>query len=140
MTVVARTVDGTRFRTEIKVGGHSFHADEPLDMGGADAGPSPYDLLLAALGACTAMTVRMYAESKGWGPVQVTVTLEHDRIHATDCAECMSSEGHVDRVRRQVSITGDLTDEQRDQLRAVADRCPVHQTLISDVIVENQPA
>lgn len=118
----------------ITAGRHVLSADEPAPVG-HDTGPSPYDLLLAGLGACTAMTLRMYAARKKWPLESVTVSLRHARIHATDCAECATQTGHVDRVERTIGLTGDLDAQQREKLLGIADRCPVHRTLQSEVDV-----
>ena len=134
-SVVVRTGEG--LRTEIEAGGHTVIADEPDDLGGTDAGPTPYDYLLAALGGCTAMTLRMYADRKGWPLESVTVRLSQDRIHATDCEECETEEGRIDRIGREVELEGPLEDEQRRRLLEIADMCPVHRTLKAEVLVEN---
>ncbi|MFP2927050.1 OsmC family protein, partial [Pyxidicoccus sp. 3LG] len=123
------------FAQDIRVGRHRLRADEPLRVGGDDSGPTPYGLLLAALGACTAMTLRMYAARKGWPLEHVHVHLSHDKVHAKDCAECETKVGKVDQLRRSVRVQGPLTPEQREKLLAMADRCPVHQTLESEVDV-----
>lgn len=120
---------------DIRVGTHRLRADEPRALGGQDSGPSPYGLLAAALGACTAMTVRMYADRHGWPLTGVRVRLRHDKVHATDGAECESRVGRVDRVERLVRLEGPLTDEQRSRLFHIADLCPVHRTLESRVDV-----
>lgn len=130
---VAETGTGTYIQ-QITAGRHQFIADEPLPTGN-DAGPSPYDLLLAALGTCTSMTVRMYADRKGWPLDRVRITLRHWRIHAKDCADCETTNGWVDRIDRRVELTGALDDGQRDRLLLIAERCPVHQTLTSEVRV-----
>ncbi|HET8662242.1 MAG TPA: OsmC family protein [Micromonosporaceae bacterium] len=140
MTVVVRGAGDGPFPTEIDASGHRFAADEPVDAGGGDTGPAPYDLLLAALGACTAMTVRLYAGRRGWPLQGVTVTLDHDRIHAQDCADCMTKEGRLDRISLAIQLTGDLTPNQRAQLLEVARRCPVHRTLTSELVVDLRPA
>lgn len=129
--VVARIEKG--FRTEIVANGHPLTADEPLAVGGTNAGPSPYDLVVAGVGACTAMTLRMYADHKSLPLQSVTVTLTHKKIHATDCLECESQSGKIDRIERDISIVGDLSDEERQRLLQIADRCPVHKTLHSEV-------
>jgi uncharacterized OsmC-like protein len=133
--VVARTGEG--LRTEMEVDGHALVADEPTGLGGTDAGPTPYDYLLAALGGCTAMTLRMYADRKGWPLESVTVRLSQDRIHATDCEECETEEGRIDRIEREIELEGPLEEEQRRRLVEIADMCPVHRTLNSEVLVEN---
>ena len=130
---VTVTEAGTGTYTQrITAGRHELVADEPKPIGD-DAGPTPYDLLLAALGACTSMTVRMYANRKGWPLEGVRVTLRHKRIHAEDCAECETTKGWIDHIDRDLEITGDLDDEQRQRLLYMADRCPVHQTLTSEI-------
>src|ERR1700720_1171145 len=108
------------FAQEILAGPHRMISDEPTSAGGTDTGPSPYDLLLAALGSCTSMTVGMYARRKGWPLENVTVNLRHSRIHASDCAECVTKEGMVDRVERDIRLTGSLTAEQRARLLEIA--------------------
>lgn len=130
--VVRETRDG-EFQQTIAAGPHRMLADEPLGVGGDDTGPTPYDLLLAGLGACTSMTMRMYARHKGWPLERATVTLRHEKIHARDCEACEQTQGKVDRVEREIRIEGDLTEDQRARLMGIADRCPVHQTLRSDV-------
>jgi uncharacterized OsmC-like protein len=133
--VVVRTGEG--LCTEIEACGHELVADEPRSVGGADAGPTPYDYLLAALGGCTAMTLRMYADRKGWPLESVTVRLSQDRVHATDCEECETEEGRIDRIEREIELEGPLDEKQRRRLLEVADMCPVHRTLKSEVLVEN---
>lgn len=132
LVVVAETGDGP-FIERIQAGGHSFLADEPPEAGGNGQGPDPYDLLLAALGACTAMTVRLYARRKGWPLQHVEVKLRHNRIHAEDCASCETEKGLVDVVVREVLVEGDLTDEQRRRLLDIAEHCPIHKTLTGEV-------
>ncbi|WP_164012334.1 alpha/beta fold hydrolase [Pyxidicoccus trucidator] len=124
-----------RFAQDVRVGRHRLRADEPLSVGGEDSGPTPYGLLTAALGACTAMTLRMYAERKGWPLEHVHVRLSHDKVYAKDCAECETKKSRVDQLKRSVKLVGPLTQEQRASLTAIADRCPVHQTLESEVDV-----
>ena len=128
---VTETGTGT-YTQEITAGNHRLVADEPHPIG-ADAGPTPYDLLLAALGACTSMTVRMYANRKGWQLERVRVTLRHSRIHAEDCADCETRIGWIDHIDRDLELTGDLDDTQRQRLLLIAERCPVHKTLTSEV-------
>lgn len=135
----ARVVVTTRegLRTEVSAGGHALVADEPESLGGTDEGPNPYDYLLAALGGCTAMTLRMYADRKGWPLESVTVRLSQDRIHAKDCEECETEEGRIDRIRREIELGGPLEEKQRRRLLEIADMCPVHRTLKAEVLVEN---
>ena len=128
---VTETGSGT-YTQRIAAGHHRLVSDEPRPIGD-DAGPTPYDLLLAALGACTSMTVRMYADRKGWPLERVRVTLRHSRIHAKDCADCETSNGWVDHIDRDVELVGDLDDSQQQRLLHIAERCPVHQTLASEV-------
>ena len=122
-----------RYSQKISVGSHVLHADEPGDYGGNDFGPNPYELLLAALGACTSMTVRMYAERKQWPLKSVEVRLAHSKIYAEECATCDIKEGMLDRIEREITLFGDLSDEQRHRLLEIAERCPVHRTLVSEV-------
>lgn len=136
--VVVRNEGG--LRTGIAAGEHTMVADEEATMGGTDAGPNPYDYLLSALGSCTAMTVRMYADRKGWALESVTVRLGHDRIHARDCEECETEAGKIDRIELELNLEGDLDDGQRQRLREIAGRCPVHRTLGSEVVIETRPA
>jgi uncharacterized OsmC-like protein len=123
----------SRFGQNISVGPHLLQADEPRDVGGNDEGPNPYELLLAALGACTSMTVRMYAERKQWPLQGVQVRLAHSRIHAEDCAECDTKQGMLDRIEAEITFIGDLSDDQRHRLLEIANVCPVHRTLVSEV-------
>ena len=126
--VTARTGPGS-YRTEIAAGGHAVVADEPATGGGANGGPSPYELLLSAIGSCTAMTMRMYATRKKWPLEEVTVKLRSGRRYAEDCANCEKQSVGIQQIERRIEMKGDLTDEQRQRLLAIADRCPVKQTL-----------
>jgi putative redox protein len=123
----------SRYDQEIAVGPHRLLADEPRDVGGNDAGPNPYELLLAALGACTSMTVRMYAERKQWPLQGVEMRLAHSRIHAEDCAECDTKQGMLDSIEAEITLIGELSDEQRQRLVEIASMCPVHRTLKSEI-------
>jgi putative redox protein len=132
IVTVAETREG-KLTQEIRVGKHRLRADEPLDAGGADTGPSPYDLLLSALGACTSMTIRLYADLKQLPLEKVTVRLKHDRVHAQDCAECETKEGRIARIDREIELTGGLDEAQRAKLLEIANKCPVHRTLQSEI-------
>ena len=131
-TVIVTDSSAGGYTQHIAAGHHRLVADEPRPIGN-DFGPTPYDLLLGALGACTSMTVRMYADRKRWPLEQVRVTLRHSRIHARDCADCETSSGWIDHIDRRIELTGDLDETQRQQLLHIAERCPVHQTLTSEV-------
>jgi putative redox protein len=134
-----RTETGERgFATYVTAGGHALRADEPVAAGGTDSGPGPYDLLLAALGTCTGMTLRLYADRKGWPLERVEVKLHHDRIHAADCADCETRAGLVDRIEREITLHGALDSEQRARLLEIADKCPVHRTLTSEIHIETR--
>ena len=126
------------YRSDVLANGHALIADEPESVGGSNAGPSPYEYLLAALGSCTGMTIRMYADRKQWPVDGVTVRLKHDKIHAEDCETCETREGRVDWIEREIELEGPLDDEQRQRLLEIADRCPVHRTLHSEIVVDTQ--
>jgi putative redox protein len=134
--VSGRSAD--QFQVSINANGHPLKGDEPEDYGGLDSGPSPYDLLSAALGACTVMTINMYARHKKLSLESVEVSTSHGKIHATDCVACESKEGKIDRFKRTIRLTGDLTNEQRQRLLEIADRCPVHKTLHGEVEIVNE--
>lgn len=125
--VLLRSV-GSRYTTQVTTAHHSVIGDEPRPEGD-DLGPTPYELLLAALGACTSMTLLMYARRKGWPLVEVQIELEHDRVHAEDCADCEGTEGRLQVIRRRIHLEGDLSPEQRQRLAEIARNCPVHKTL-----------
>jgi putative redox protein len=137
--VVTGAGEGT-FPQLISAHGHALRADEPVEVGGADSGPGPYDFLLAGLGACTAMTVRMYAERKKWPLQNAHVTLRHAKIHAEDCAECETKTGKLDRIERVIRLDGPLDAEQKARLMEIADKCPVHRTLTSETRIETRMA
>lgn len=138
-TALVEEVSPSGYQQRILAGGHPLLADEPESMGGDNAGPNPYDLLLSALGACTAMTLRMYARHKHWDLQQVRVELKHDKIDAGARENGETREGKVDRITRTVTIEGDLDAAQRTRLLEIADRCPVHRTLQSEVLVVTRP-
>ena len=129
-----------RFTVAIRAGRHEWLGDEPASLGGDDLGPSPYEMLSAALGACTAMTLRMYAQRKNWPLDAVQVVLDHAKIHATDCADCETRSGRIDRIERDIRIEGDLSAEQRARLLEIADMCPVHRTLHAEVQIVTRAA
>ncbi len=139
VVVVRETRDG-KFQQTVTSGRHRMLADEPVAAGGLDSGPGPYDLVLAGLGACTSMTMRMYADRKSLPLDRVTVTLKHSKIHAQDCAECETREGMLDQFDRTISIEGALDAEQRQRLMEIADKCPVHRTLKSEIRIVTKAA
>ena len=128
------------FRQEIIAGTHRLVADEPMGVGGDDAGPDPYDYLLAALGVCTSMTVGFYARRNKWPLENITVSLWHSRIHARDCEECQTKEGMLDRIDVEVELTGALSKEQHAKLMEIAAKCPVHRTLTSEINIRLRSA
>ncbi len=132
--VVAR-LDGAGFRTEMLANGFPLVADEPAAVGGTNTGPTPYDYLVAGLGACTAMTLRMYADHKKWPLETVEVRLNHDKVHAEDCGQCETKAGKIDVIQRELLLTGALDAAQRQRLLEIANRCPVHRTLEGEVKV-----
>lgn len=136
MPVVVESSDG--LRQVITVGDKTVIADEPTELGGTDAGPNPYELLLGALGSCTAMTLLMYARRKKWPVEHVRVELDHSRVHARDCEECEDKTVMLDYFRKRIIVTGELTEEQRARLEEIAQRCPVHRTLTGVIRIEDQ--
>jgi uncharacterized OsmC-like protein/alpha-beta hydrolase superfamily lysophospholipase len=132
-TVLVRETGGGKFQQEVLSGPHRFLADEPVKVGGLDSGPGPYDLLLAGLGACTSMTMRLYADHKKLPLERVSVRLVHNRIHAEDCLNCETEEGILDRIDRNITMEGPLDAEQRKRLLEIANKCPVHRTLESEI-------
>lgn len=129
-----------RYAQRLLSGRHQLTADEPQSVGGDDAGPGPYEYLLMGLGACTSMTLRMYAERKELPLEQVRVRLSHRKIHAKDCADCAERVGKVDEITREIELVGDLDDAQRQRLLEIAERCPVHRTLTSEIKVRSRLA
>jgi uncharacterized OsmC-like protein/alpha/beta superfamily hydrolase len=129
-----------KFQQQVSVGPHRLIVDEPIDAGGMDSGPTPYDLVAAGLGACTAMTLRLYASAKGIPLERVAVALQHKKIHATDCTECVTKEGKIDRIERVITVEGDLDDATRAKLLEIADKCPVHRTLHSETQITTRLA
>jgi putative redox protein len=130
---------GSGFAQRIEAGGHVLMADEPVSAGGTDTGPDPYALLLAALGSCTSMTIRLYARHKSWPLEGVSVRLRHERVYAKDCEDCVEKkDGHVERITRSIALSGALTEEQKARLLEIAERCPVHRTLAAPVQIATQ--
>jgi uncharacterized OsmC-like protein/alpha/beta superfamily hydrolase len=138
--VVVRETRNSKFQNAVIVGPHHLLADEPAAVGGEDTGPGPYDYVLAGLGACTSMTMRMYAERKSLPLDRVTVTLSHNKIHAEDCAECETKVGMLDQFDRVIAMEGALDAEQRKKLMEIADKCPVHRTLTSEIHIVTKAA
>ena len=130
--LVTASTGSNGFTTQIRVGKHSLVADEPVSLGGNDLGPSPYDLIAAALGACTSITLKMYAQRKNWELENVTVYLKHDKVHAEDCLTCEDG-SMIDQITREIVLTGNLDDKQKKRLLQIANKCPVHNTLESHV-------
>ena len=131
--VLVRETGGGKLQQEIMSGPHRFLADEPVKAGGLDSGPGPYDLLLASLGACTSMTLRLYADNKKLPLQRVSVRLTHNKIHAEDCLNCETKEGMIDRIDRNITLEGVLSADERKRLMEIADKCPVHRTLESEI-------
>jgi putative redox protein len=129
---------GGRFLQRVRAGRHTLVADEPVAVGGDDAGPGPYDYLLAALGACTSMTMRLYAERKGISAERFSIRLSHRKIYAEDCADCDSKEGNIGEITRDITIAGDVPEAARARLMEIADRCPVHQTLTHEIKIRSR--
>jgi len=130
----------TGFRTEILANGHGLLADEPLSVGGTDTGPTPYDYVVAGLGACTSMTLRMYADRKKWPLDAIDVRLAHRKIHADDCKDCENEPRYLDEIEREITLEGDLDGDQRKRLLQIADRCPVHRTLEGEIRIRTKLA
>ena len=128
----------TGFTQKITAGSHHLTSDEPIEAGGGDSGPSPYDLLLSALGSCTSMTVAMYARRKAWPLEGVTVRLRHSRVHAADCADCETKAAMLDRIELDIRLAGALSEEQRAKLLEIAGKCPVHRTLVSEIDIQTR--
>ena len=136
-TVVV-TGSATGFAQAIRAGFHQLVGDEPTSVGGTDTGPTPYDLLLAALGSCTSMTIGLYARRKQWPLEAVTVTLRHSKVHAADCASCEQQPALLDQIERDVHLAGPLHDDQRARLLDIANKCPVHRTLTSKIEIKTR--
>jgi len=127
--------DGEELHQEVFIDSHRLVADEPEDSGGTDRGPNPYDLLLASLGACTSITLTMYAQREGLPLKGVTTRLQHSSIHAEDCAECDTKEGKIDTIKLNIELDGPLSDEQRSQLLEIVEKCPIHRSLTSEAVI-----
>jgi putative redox protein len=138
--VLVRETRNSKFQQTISIGPHRLIADEPVASGGADTGPGPYDFVLAGLGACTAMTMRLYADRKSLPLERVSVTLRHSKIYAQDCAECETRTGMLDQIERVIAMEGALDSEQRSRLMEIADKCPVHHTLTSEIHIVSRAA
>jgi uncharacterized OsmC-like protein len=138
--VVVRETRNSKFQQTVSIGPHRLLADEPVAAGGEDTGPGPYDFLLAGLGACTSMTMRLYADRKSLPLERVTVTLKHSKIYAEDCAECETKAGMLDQIERVIAMEGTLDPEQRKKLMEIADKCPVHRTLTSEIHIVTHAA
>ena len=136
VVIVRGAADG--FAQEVLAGSHHFRTDEPAAVGGTDRGPTPYDLLLAALGSCTSMTVAMYARRKKWPLERVTVYLRHSRVHAEDCVACETQDAKLTVLERDIQLDGPLDEDQRARLLTIADRCPVHLTLTSKIEIRTR--
>jgi putative redox protein len=132
--VVVRSRQGLSQSIEIR--DHRLTADEPVESGGSDSGPNPYELLLSALGACTAITLRLYAQRKGWPLESIEVALQHERIHAQDCADCETRDVLLDKITKRLTLHGQLDPEQRQRLSEIAERCPVQRTLQREIRIE----
>ena len=130
--------DANGFAQKVDVGSYQLTTDEPVSYGGTDSGPSPYDLILAALGSCTSMTIGLYARKRSWPVEKITVSLWHTKIHAKDCDDCETKEGRIDRIEMEIHLDGALTDEQRAKLMEIAGKCPVHQTLTSEINIKTR--
>ncbi len=136
---MTRTAAGTFF-TDVVVRQHALVADEPVSVGGEDLGPTPYEYLLSGLGACTSMTLQMYAGRKEWPLEEARVRLKHRRTHGQDCADCDADDTRVDLIEREVELIGPLDESQRERLMQIADRCPVHKTLHAGVRIRTVEA
>jgi uncharacterized OsmC-like protein len=133
-------VGGAGWSVDIAARSHVWKADEPASAGGSDSGPTPYELILAALGACKAVTMRLYADRKGWPLEESRIRLAHDRIHAEDCMTCETKEGRIDRIEVEIELHGALSADQRERLHEIAGRCPVHRTLTGEIEIQSRLA
>ena len=138
MEVIVQENGTGRFVQKVIANNHVLYADEPKASGGNDMGPSPYDFLLIGLGACTSMTIRMYADLKKISLEKIIVKLRHEKIYAKDCAECADSNSKIDHILRQIEIRGKLSSEERSKLLDIANKCPVHRTLTSKITITTE--
>jgi putative redox protein len=138
--VVVRETRNSKFQQTVSIGPHRMLADEPVAAGGEDTGAGPYDFVLAGLGACTSMTMRLYADRKSLPLERTTVTLKHSKIYAQDCADCETRQGMLDQIERVIAMEGNLDAEQRKRLLEIADKCPVHRTLTSEIHIVTRAA
>ncbi|MGI9543737.1 MAG: OsmC family protein [Cyclobacteriaceae bacterium] len=136
MTQVTTSIDRSKYKTTVTTNNHVFVSDEPLPFG-KDLGPSPYDYLLVALGTCVAMTLRMYADRKGWDLENVDVFLDQSRVHAKDCEDCESEDGYIHVIEKKLRFTGNLTEQQRGRLLEISDKCPVNKTLLNEIKINS---
>lgn len=135
VTVTVKSLSG--LKNQIQTGGHTIIADEPVNAGGEDEGPDPYSLLLSALGACTSMTLQLYAQRKGWQLEEIEIVLVHNKQYASDCHDCETKIGKVDEIRRRIHLRGNLTEEQQNKLLEIASKCPVHRTLTGEIKIRD---
>ncbi len=138
--VVVRETRNSKLQNTVSIGPHHLLADEPASAGGEDSGPGPYDFVLAGLGACTSMTMRLYADRKSFPLERATVTLSHNKIYAKDCAECETKEGMLDQIEVAIGLEGPLDADQRKRILEIADKCPVHRTLTSEIRIVTRAA
>jgi len=134
-SVITQTSAPT-LKTRINTGRHTLYSDEPVEVGGEDTGPSPYEILLSALGACTGMTISMYAKRKTMPLKGITVYLHHDKVYAEDCAECENPTSKIDVINREIELIGDLSIDQRNRLLDIANKCPVHKSLTNGITIK----
>ncbi len=137
MAAVTASIDKSKYRTTLSNGRHEITGDEPIPYG-KDLGPTPYDFLLMALGSCVSMTLRMYADRKGWDLQEVEVALDQDRVYHKDCEDCESTEGYVHMITKKIRLTGNLDQAQRDRLMEIADKCPVNKTLLREIKINSE--
>ncbi len=130
-------IDKNNYKTVMTAGQHELVSDEPLKSGGKDLGPDPYDYLLMALGSCTAITMRMYANRKEWPVEDIYIEMRHNKVHAEDCEDCDDPKARIDKIEKEIIVKGDLDRDQIDRLLEISKKCPVHKTMIKSVIVDS---